>query len=35
MHATQVARPIHPDGWVYEEKVDGCRMVAYKQGGSA
>jgi len=30
MHATQVARPIHPDGWVYEEKYDGWRMVAEK-----
>jgi bifunctional non-homologous end joining protein LigD len=31
-HATQVARPFHREGWVYEEKVDGYRMVAYKDG---
>lgn len=30
MHATQVARPFHHDGWVYEEKVDGYRMVAVR-----
>jgi ATP-dependent DNA ligase len=30
MHATQVASPFHRDGWVYEEKVDGYRMVVYK-----
>lgn len=30
MHAIQVARPFHHDGWVYEEKVDGYRMVAVK-----
>ena len=30
MHATQVARPFHNRGWVYEEKVDGYRMVACK-----
>ena len=23
MHATQVARPFHTKGWVYEEKYDG------------
>jgi ATP-dependent DNA ligase len=22
----------HRDGWVYEEKVDGWRIVAYKEG---
>lgn len=33
MHATQVARPFHHDGWVYEEKVDGYRMVAVKADG--
>ena len=32
MHATQVATPFHRPGWVYEEKVDGYRMVAYKDG---
>lgn len=32
MHATQVNRPFHREGWVYEEKVDGWRMLAYKVG---
>jgi len=30
MHPTLVARPFHRAGWVYEEKVDGRRMVAIK-----
>jgi hypothetical protein len=30
MHATQVARPFHTKGWIYEEKVDGWRMLARK-----
>jgi len=30
MHATQVARPFHHKDWVYEEKVEGYRMVASK-----
>jgi bifunctional non-homologous end joining protein LigD len=30
MAATQVARPFHHPGWVYEEKVDGWRVLAYK-----
>jgi len=30
MHPTLLLRPFHHDGWVYEEKVDGYRMVAYK-----
>jgi bifunctional non-homologous end joining protein LigD len=30
MAPTQVREPFHRDGWVYEEKVDGWRMVAYK-----
>ncbi len=34
MQATQVATPFHRPGWIYEEKVDGYRMVAYKVGGS-
>ncbi len=34
MHATSVARPFHHDGWVYEEKVDGYRMVAVKANGA-
>jgi CheY-like chemotaxis protein len=25
-----VARPFHHAGWVYEEKVDGWRVLAYK-----
>jgi putative ABC transport system substrate-binding protein len=32
MHADEVARPFHRDGWVYEEKYDGWRMVVYKDG---
>jgi hypothetical protein len=28
MHPTLVARQFHHEGWVYEEKVDGYRMVA-------
>jgi bifunctional non-homologous end joining protein LigD len=32
--APALARPpFHRDGWVYEEKVDGWRMLAYKSGG--
>lgn len=34
MQATQVATAFHRPGWVYEEKVDGYRMVAYKEGAS-
>ena len=33
MHATPVPRPFHRPGWVYEEKVDGYRMVAAKSDG--
>ncbi len=32
MQPTLVSRPFHRDGWVYEEKYDGWRMVAYKAG---
>jgi ATP-dependent DNA ligase len=32
-HAPQVPEPFHRNGWVYEEKVDGWRMLAYKDGG--
>jgi bifunctional non-homologous end joining protein LigD len=32
MAPTQVREPFHRDGWVYEEKVDGWRIVAYKDG---
>jgi bifunctional non-homologous end joining protein LigD len=31
-HPTPVAQPFHHEGWVYEEKVDGYRMLAYKDG---
>ena len=30
MAATQVARAFHRPGWIYEEKVDGGRVLAYK-----
>jgi bifunctional non-homologous end joining protein LigD len=30
MDATQIAKPFHRQGWVYEENVDGRRMVAIK-----
>ena len=30
MHPTLLPRLFHHDGWVYEEKVDGYRMVVYK-----
>jgi bifunctional non-homologous end joining protein LigD len=32
MAPTLVREPFHRDGWVYEEKVDGYRMLAYKDG---
>jgi len=32
MLATLVARPFDKPGWVYEEKYDGYRILAYKQG---
>jgi bifunctional non-homologous end joining protein LigD len=32
MQSTEVGQPFHRDGWVYEEKYDGWRMVAYKDG---
>ena len=32
MLATLVARPFHKPGWEYEEKYDGDRMLAYKEG---
>jgi bifunctional non-homologous end joining protein LigD len=32
MAATLVREPFHRDGWVYEEKVDGWRILAYKDG---
>jgi len=32
MLATLVAGPFHRPGWVYEEKYDGYRILAYKEG---
>src|SRR5262245_37735689 len=32
MAPTLVREPFHRQGWVYEEKVDGWRMLAYKDG---
>ena len=32
MLATLVPKPFHLSGWVYEEKYDGIRILAYKQG---
>jgi bifunctional non-homologous end joining protein LigD len=33
MLATLVPEPFHYPGWVYEEKYDGYRILAYKEGG--
>jgi hypothetical protein len=33
MHPTLVAQPFHRDGWVYDEKYDGWRLVAHKTDG--
>jgi bifunctional non-homologous end joining protein LigD len=32
MAPTLVREPFHRDGWVYEEKVDGWRIITYKDG---
>ena len=32
MAATLVREPFHRDGWIYEEKIDGWRILAYKDG---
>jgi bifunctional non-homologous end joining protein LigD len=32
MLATRVSEPFHRPGWVYEEKYDGYRLLAYKEG---
>jgi bifunctional non-homologous end joining protein LigD len=32
MLATLIQRPFHKAGWVYEEKYDGFRILAYKEG---
>jgi bifunctional non-homologous end joining protein LigD len=34
MHPTLVGRPFHHAGWIYEEKVDGWRMLAHKVAGT-
>jgi bifunctional non-homologous end joining protein LigD len=34
MLATLVKRPFNKPGWVYEEKYDGFRILAYKEGAS-
>ena len=33
MLATLVDAPFNKPGWIYEEKYDGVRMLAYKEGG--
>jgi len=35
MLATLVAAPFDKPGWVYEEKYDGERILAYKEGDRA
>src|SRR5258708_16924342 len=32
MLATLVPEPFYKNGWVYEEKYDGARILAYKEG---
>jgi bifunctional non-homologous end joining protein LigD len=32
MHRTLVREPFHRNGWVYEEKYDGWRIIASKEG---
>jgi bifunctional non-homologous end joining protein LigD len=32
MVPTQAPKPFHRPGWIYEEKSDGYRMLAYKDG---
>lgn len=34
MLASEMKRPFHKPGWVYEEKYDGYRAVVYKDGKS-
>jgi bifunctional non-homologous end joining protein LigD len=34
MQPTLIAKPFHRQGWVYEEKIDGYRMVAYRDGAT-
>src|SRR4051794_17220513 len=32
MLASEVKQPFHTPGWIYEEKYDGYRAIAYKDG---
>ncbi len=32
MLLSEVKAPFHKPGWIYEEKYDGYRVVAYKNG---
>ena len=32
MQPTLLASPFHREGWVFEEKIDGWRMLAFKEG---
>ncbi len=32
MLATLASKPFHQHGWIYEEKYDGYRILAYKEG---
>jgi bifunctional non-homologous end joining protein LigD len=34
MLATLIDQPFHKPGWVYEEKYDGYRILAYKEGAN-
>jgi ATP-dependent DNA ligase len=34
MHPTLISRPFHREGWVYEEKYDGRRILARLMGRS-
>jgi len=33
--STQVRAPFDRPGWVYEEKIDGYRMLAYRDGSES
>ena len=35
MIPSQVRQPFHREGWIYEEKIDGWRMLTYKDGRNA
>jgi bifunctional non-homologous end joining protein LigD len=34
MLLSEIKRPFHKDGWIYEEKYDGYRATVYKDGSS-